>query len=104
MLKGNYSTKRTNAVIGQEKSATYSKTLISLQKNIFKKSTYQQGLLGQIIPIEAPRKPIRYGHMEELSAQILKKQCMTIYYRMFIVYYTGEGAKMCSARRITMCV
>ena len=70
MLKGNYSTKRTNAVIGQEKSATYSKTLISLQKNIFKKSTYQQGLLGQIIPIEAPRKPIRYGHMEELSASV----------------------------------
>lgn len=37
MLKGNYATKHTNAVIGQDKSVTYNKTLISLQKNINKK-------------------------------------------------------------------
>jgi hypothetical protein len=44
--------------------------------------------------------------MEELSASVhgftmdlqkLKKQYMTIYYRMFIVPYRG-GAKMCSTR------
>lgn len=37
-----------------------------------KKSTYQQGLLGQTIPIEAPRKPIRYGRTISISSWIYR--------------------------------
>jgi hypothetical protein len=72
MLKGSYATKHTNAVIGQDKSVAYIKTLISLEKYIKKKSTYQQGLLGQTIPIEAPRKPIRYGRTISIGSWIYR--------------------------------
>jgi len=116
MLKGNYAKKtHTNAVIGQDKSVTYGKILISIQKNIYytKKVHLPTGPAWTNNSHRSSSETYQiwknYQH-QFMDLQKLKKQYMTIHYGMFIVSYTvyrrrsKDVLHQVTVNVITMCI